>query len=403
VSGGLRLAVCTTHPIQCEAPILRLLAATPNLTLHAFFGTDMSVRGYLDEEFGIHVKWDTPLVSGYRHTFLSTDPGIQRIGFWQPAATGLLRAFRAFQPDAVLLTSYAGRFDLEALRAAKKVGAKVVMRHVASDVAVTRSRLKSRVRDLVLRRLYQQIDGFAVIGQEAQKHLRRLGVPESKMASAPHCVDTDFFSGEVARWSPQRAKLRAELGIGPQDVALVFSGKLIPKKDPLLITAALQMLQPAVLARIHLLIAGDGELRGEMERAVRNVLGERGRFFGFLNQSEIGRAYAAGDLLVLPSRAGAGETWGLVVNEAMQFGLGAVVSDGVGCAPDLVTNSTGVVFRSGSVAAAATALQAGVTSIQTTPGQFAVAARRRIADFTAARSADGVAWLARSVCRRPAP
>jgi glycosyltransferase involved in cell wall biosynthesis len=56
------------------------------------------------------------------------------------------------------------------------------------------------------------------------------------------------------------------------------------------------------------------------------------RLAGFLNQSEIGRAYAIADVLSLPSD----ETWGLVVNEALATGLPCVVSDTVGCAIDLV-------------------------------------------------------------------
>ena len=55
---------------------------------------------------------------------------------------------------------------------------------------------------------------------------------------------------------------------------------------------------------------------------------------GFLNQSEISRAYVAADCLVLPSDAT--ETWGLVVNEAMASGLPCIVSNACGCAEDLV-------------------------------------------------------------------
>lgn len=51
-------------------------------------------------------------------------------------------------------------------------------------------------------------------------------------------------------------------------------------------------------------------------------------------RSEIGRAYAAADALVLPSDAK--ETWGLVVNEAMASGLPCVVSAACGCADDLL-------------------------------------------------------------------
>jgi glycosyltransferase involved in cell wall biosynthesis len=55
---------------------------------------------------------------------------------------------------------------------------------------------------------------------------------------------------------------------------------------------------------------------------------------GFLNQTEIAKAYVAADCLILPSDAA--ETWGLVVNEAMACGLPCIVSEACGCADDLV-------------------------------------------------------------------
>ena len=86
-----------------------------------------------------------------------------------------------------------------------------------------------------------------------------------------------------------------------------------------------------------------------MEGALREACGPRGiscSFAGFLNQSEIPLAYAAADALVLPSDAG--ETWGLVVNEAMACGRPAIVSDRVGCREDLVLEGeTGLSFRFG--------------------------------------------------------
>ena len=66
-------------------------------------------------------------------------------------------------------------------------------------------------------------------------------------------------------------------------------------------------------------------------------------FAGFLNQSQISQAYAAADVFALAS--GWDETWGVVVNEAMNFGLPVVVSDKVGCAADLVAHGeNGYVF-----------------------------------------------------------
>jgi glycosyltransferase involved in cell wall biosynthesis len=76
----------------------------------------------------------------------------------------------------------------------------------------------------------------------------------------------------------------------------------------------------------------DAETKVPLDGPTRS--GPNASFVGFLNQSQIARAYVAADCLVLPSNAR--ETWGLVVNEAMASGLPCVVSDACGCAEDLV-------------------------------------------------------------------
>ncbi len=93
---------------------------------------------------------------------------------------------------------------------------------------------------------------------------------------------------------------------------------------------------------MKLLFAGSGELTQRLrERAA--LLGIPVHFTGFLNQSELWRAYIPADAFVLPSTNR--ETWGLVTNEAMIFGLPAIVSDQVGCGPDLVVDGqTGYIF-----------------------------------------------------------
>jgi glycosyltransferase involved in cell wall biosynthesis len=92
-------------------------------------------------------------------------------------------------------------------------------------------------------------------------------------------------------------------------------------------------------------MVGDGPLRAACEEFVSSRK-LTVHFAGFLNQSQIVDAYVAADCLVLPSDAR--ETWGLVVNEAMVCSRPAVVSDAVGCAPDLVRpGRSGEVFPLG--------------------------------------------------------
>jgi glycosyltransferase involved in cell wall biosynthesis len=82
-----------------------------------------------------------------------------------------------------------------------------------------------------------------------------------------------------------------------------------------------------------LVITGDGELKYQL-RQLGDRLGVRIVFTGFVNQSRMPEVYASADCCVLPSDYG--ETWGLVINEAMNFDLPVVVSDRVGCSQDLV-------------------------------------------------------------------
>ena len=81
-------------------------------------------------------------------------------------------------------------------------------------------------------------------------------------------------------------------------------------------------------------MVGDGHLRIKVERKIRESGIQNTILPGFMNQDELPFAYTAADIFVLPSSYN--ETWGLVVNEAMNFSLPIVVSDQVGCREDLV-------------------------------------------------------------------
>ena len=128
--------------------------------------------------------------------------------------------------------------------------------------------------------------------------------------------------------------LRRELGIGPNDLVLLWSAKMTPVKAPFLLVEALAALPEAVRRRFWFVAMGDGPLRQSFEAQLKGLLPGRTRFLGFCNQSEIGRGYAMADALVFPSTQG--ETWGLVVNEALQFGLAVMASDHPGCVADLL-------------------------------------------------------------------
>ena len=106
---------------------------------------------------------------------------------------------------------------------------------------------------------------------------------------------------------------------------------------------------------LSVILVGDGSERRTLEDEIGRTGLRHARITGFVNQGEISQYYAACDVLVLPSSH---EPWGLVLNEAMCFGVPVIASDAVGAAPDLArVGENGAVYPVGDVGALAQALR----------------------------------------------
>ena len=345
-----RLGIFVTHPIQYFAPLWRELAAYPGLSVRVHFFSDLSVRGAPDPGFKVPVAWDVPLLDGYDHVFISRTADVSKpLSVALPDARATLRD-GGF--DWVMVHGYTNRFEIQVVRAARALGIPVLLRGELTDVRPSEAPWHCRLlRDWYLKWFYGQVDRFCCVGQNARWHLLRLGVGEDRIFFSPYSVDSALFEGQRARLG--REECRERLGIGPGQLVLLFSGKFIPRKAPLLLLEAISRLRER--ERVTLVMLGDGELRPAVEAVAREVLGGRAFLPGFVNQTQLGPFFRAADVFVLPSLF---ETWGLVVNEAMHFGLPAVVSSKVGCGPDLVCEGkTGLVFPAGDAQGLANCLQ----------------------------------------------
>jgi glycosyltransferase involved in cell wall biosynthesis len=257
--------------------------------------------------------------------------------------------FRELQLDAVVVNGWVVKTCLQALRATKRMKIACIVRGEANNL-----RQRPLWKRWLQRLLVRRYDAVLPIGSANREFYRSHGVPEAKMFDAPYCVENQRFARAVAEAEPRRSQLRSRWGIPEDAVCYLYCGKFEHKKHPVeLVEAfvhavhALRQTAPHSQS-IHLLMVGDGVLHAQCEAlAARFSLLNAVSFTGFLNQTQIVEAYVAADVLVLPSDAG--ETWGLVVNEAMACGLPAIVSDQVGCAADLIEdNVTGWTFESGN-------------------------------------------------------
>lgn len=94
-----------------------------------------------------------------------------------------------------------------------------------------------------------------------------------------------------------------------------------------------------------LYIVGDGSQKNKYIQMCKELnISDKVFFTGYVDNSEIEKIYEIIDVLVLPSRR---ETFGLVLLEAMQFGIPCIGSD-VGGIPEIITDGKdGYLFTSG--------------------------------------------------------
>jgi glycosyltransferase involved in cell wall biosynthesis len=250
------------------------------------------------------------------------------------------------------------------------------------------------VKAVALPVLFRFVHGLGT-GKESRRWFERYGVRGQRLFQARHSVDNAFFRQHAAALAGEREAVRRSFGLPPDQPVVLLCGKLIPVKDPLLLLRAFADVRRR--APCSLLYAGDGPLRAEVEAAADRERIPDVRFTGFLNQSELPRAYAAADVLVLCSER---ETWGLVVNEAMNFGLPVIVSDRVGCAADLVVDGeNGRVVPTGCARSLAAALHELVVD-PARRRRWGARSREIVDAYDVGRTADEVVTAVRQVARR---
>ena len=388
------LVVIETHPIQYHAPVYRELESRLGIPVTAIYGSDFSVAGYRDQEFGASFRWDTDLLSGYTASFLSTVAAGGARNAERVQARGLTAALRAAGPAAILLTGYSPPFHRSAWIAAWRSRCPLLLRAETTDHARERGMAWAWLRTLALRRLYGSCARLLYVGRQSREHFSRLASPH-KLVFTPYCVDASAFQCSEEARARLRPAAREELGVQPEETVLLFSGKLAERKGPDVLLDAVRRL-PAVRSAITVALLGSGELQAKLRQLAGEAPNIKVRFLGFQNQTQLSRYYHAADLLVLPSRHS--ETWGLVVNEALHHGVPCVVSEAVGCAPDLVEPGvTGEVAATGSAESLAAAVERALALV----GRPEVRERCRdkVSGYTVERAAQGIAQAYWSVVK----
>jgi glycosyltransferase involved in cell wall biosynthesis len=331
-----RLGVLDLNPIQYHTPLYQRLAERARLRLDVLYLSDHGLRPVLDPGFGVPIAWDIDLLSGYEHEFL--------VGSLSARAERLARWLRCH--DAVVTYGHSNPWMLAAAAGCRAYGVPYLLRG-DSGARGQSGGIRGALRYAIARAVVAGSAGGLAVGHRNEQFYARYGAP--LIIFAPHSVDNERFAAPPA---VGRAELLARWGLDDRYPVIMFCGKLRVAKRPLDLAAAVGHLGP----QVSVLFVGDGALAGEV---LAMLPPGRGVVTGFVNQVELPSYYHAADILVLPSQY---EPWGLVVNEAMTAGVLPIVSDRVGCAPDLVAG-LGEVYPGGDVEALTAALRRGLARI----------------------------------------
>ncbi|MFD2999139.1 glycosyltransferase [Pontibacter toksunensis] len=331
-----KLAIITTHPIQYNAPIFKMLTERKKVEVKVFYTWEQSKEEVYDPLFKRIIKWDLPLLEGYEYSFLrnkAKEPGSHH--FWGINNPDIKEQILDYEPSAILVFGWSYISHLKVL---KYFSGKIpIIFRGDSTLMNEEVGLKRLLRKLFLTWVYRHITKALFVGKKNEEYYLRFGVKPEQLVFAPHAVENDRFQGNSN--SSSQINWREKLMIPESATVLLFAGKFEPRKNPFLLISAFKELKST---NMHLVMVGNGDFEKELKQQSADV--SNIHYLDFQNQQNMPSIYKMADVFVLPSKS---ETWGLAVNEAMACGSAVLVSDKCGCSVDLVDPGVnGYIFES---------------------------------------------------------
>jgi glycosyltransferase involved in cell wall biosynthesis len=182
-------------------------------------------------------------------------------------------------------------------------------------------------------------------------YLRRAGARDpAKLVEMPNGVDSELFSpGE------DESGLRRRLGIPDDAVVGAFVATLDRAHHFKRVDVAIDALATLADPKVHLVVAGGGELlEGFRRRSADAGVADRVHFLGAVPHSQLPDVLRAADLFLLTTEPP--ESFGIVLIEAMACGLAAIATDYPGVRAVVDDGETGLLVPRGDQAAVAAAL-----------------------------------------------
>ena len=337
-----KILIFTTHPIQYQVPLFKLLSKNKNLNVKVIYASNHGAINSIDKDFQVKFSWDINMFNGYNYEILEKKINVNSFFL---NTNKIYSKFREKKIDLCLILGWNNLFYLKAIFWSFFLGVPIIAR-AESNLLKKDSLIKKTLKKIVFYIFFKLFNKFLYIGKANYDFYKNYGVSNEKLIPGPYSVDNNFFDNLKIN----KIKIKSELKISKNKIIYIFSGKFIPRKRPLDILYAILDLREKKL-NYHFIFIGDGQQKKEcIDFAKKNCLSNI-TFLGFVNQRKIREYYAIADIIIMPSEY---ETWGLAVNEAMASGCACIVSNKCGCFKDLVytrgEKKNGFIYQVGDIA-----------------------------------------------------
>ncbi len=246
-----------------------------------------------------------------------------------------------FSPDFAIINGYVGTEQVTAIHYCKKNHIPYAI-ETDTPLHIPGNPIVALAKKLLLwKRLHHPCCYGFPGGTPQKENLVYYGIPEEKNFIMPMSVSEERLK-KASETFPSKESLKKKIGWGSKKIIL-FVGRLAPEKNISLLISAYDKLKKKH-SEAALMIVGDGPEAKKLKAQVKELMATDVLFPGYVVFPELIKYYKMADIFVLPSVY---EHWGLVINEALTFGLPVVVSDKVGCRVDLIKEGcNGFVFES---------------------------------------------------------
>ena len=359
VKSSYKLTVIAPTCFYYQEDLFRQLSRHPRIDLKVYFCSEEALDARdVQTMYRTTKDWGdaNELLNGYEYTFLSNSSprpsylrwphGLMNFSIWDK--------IKDDRPDMVVLMSWMNITWWVAIAACVRFNVPFLYLTDANIAAEGYSSgWKKAMKRMVLGNMvFKWATGFLCAGTANKELYKLYGVPEEKLVPFAYSWGYNSLLETSIQLKSKRAELRGKQGLSDDTLVILYCGRLGEEKALFNLLDAYRLVDHP---NKYLSIVGEGNLGQSLKDYVFDNEIAPVHFWGFRDRHEIAEYYATADVLVLPSRR---ETWGIVVSEAMCFGLPVIVSDQVGAAQDMVIDGeNGFVFHSGDVHALASRIQ----------------------------------------------